>query len=157
MKTLHKLQSGVATIELALLLTPLLLLTFGITEYGRAMYQYNTLAKSVRAGTRYLSQFEAGANFAQARCLVVYGNTGCNGPTLVPGLTATEAMVPIADASNDAAMKNQPVSANGATLGTANLVRVSVVGYQFQSAVAGFVPLNFSFGPISVTLMQVLI
>lgn len=51
-----KTQRGVAAVEFGILLIPLVLLAFGITEYGRAMYQYNALGKSVRSAARYLSQ-----------------------------------------------------------------------------------------------------
>jgi Flp pilus assembly protein TadG len=146
-------QAGVAAVELALLLTPLVILVFGITEYGRAMYQYDALCKAARTGARFLSQFEPGdaARIAQARCLVAYGNTACNEPALATGLT--QAMVSVADSSNDAAMSLQPMTADGATVGVTNLVRVSVSGYPFNSIV-GFVAPSFTFEPISVTMTQ---
>ena len=48
-------QKGTAIVEFALVLPFLLLLTFITTEFGRAIWQYNTLAKSVRDAARYLS------------------------------------------------------------------------------------------------------
>lgn len=51
---------GVAAVELALLLTPLLVMLFGVIELGRAIYSYNTLAKTVRDATRHLSQHGPG-------------------------------------------------------------------------------------------------
>ena len=39
---------------------PLTVLAFGITEYGRAIFQYNTLVKSVRDASRYVSQHAPG-------------------------------------------------------------------------------------------------
>lgn len=139
--------------ELGLLLVPLTALIFGVTEYGRAMYQYNAVAKAVRTGARFLSQYAAGdaARATQARCLVVFGNTACTGTTVIPGLTV--GMVNVADANNTAALKFQPVTANGVTVGVTNLVRVRVEGYQFTSLVSFFVP-NFTFDPISVTMSQ---
>ncbi len=146
-------QAGVAAVELALLLAPLVALVFGVAEYGRAMYQYDTLCKGARAGARFLSQFEPGdaARIVQARCLVAYGNTACNAPALAPGLT--QAMVAVADSSNDASMSRQPITANGVTVGVTNLVRVTVRGYRFDSVVS-FVAPSFTFDPISVTMTQ---
>lgn len=159
MRSTRQSQSGVAAVELGLLLIPLIPLVFGISEYGRAMYQYNTLGKAVRDGTRYLSQYEAGdaAAIAQARCLVAYGNIACNGAPLVPGLdTSTmNTKVLVSDSKNDTSMKLQPITANGVTVGVANLVRVTVSGYQFNSAVT-FVAPNFTFNSISVTMTQAL-
>jgi TadE-like protein len=49
-------QKGVVAIEMALILVPMLILCFGITELGRALYQYNGLVKATRGAVRYLSQ-----------------------------------------------------------------------------------------------------
>ena len=46
---------GGVTVEFALLLIPLLFIVFGVAEYGRALYQYNTLVKAVRDSVRYIS------------------------------------------------------------------------------------------------------
>ena len=48
-------QRGAALIELAFVLPVLLIMTFIVTEFGRAIYQYDTLTKSVRDATRYLT------------------------------------------------------------------------------------------------------
>ena len=43
---------GAALVEFALVLIPLLIIVLGISELGRALYQENTLAKSVAVGAR---------------------------------------------------------------------------------------------------------
>jgi len=48
-------ERGVATTEFALALPMLLMIMLPILEFGRAYYQYNTIAKSVRQAARYLS------------------------------------------------------------------------------------------------------
>jgi Flp pilus assembly protein TadG len=48
--------SGVAMVELAIILPLLLMLLFGIIELGRALYQQNTLYKAVESGARYLAR-----------------------------------------------------------------------------------------------------
>lgn len=155
MQNLRQRQSGVAAVELGLLLLPLITLVFGVSEYGRAMYQYNALAKAVRTGARYLSQYQAGdaATIAVAKCLVVHGTADCSGSAVAPGLTT--AMVSVSDASNDATLKLQPVTANGSTTGVTNLVRVRLSGYRFISALSFIAP-DFTLDPISVTMMQAL-
>lgn len=45
-------QKGQALVEMALSITLLVLLVFGITEFGRAMYTKNTLTNAARAGAR---------------------------------------------------------------------------------------------------------
>lgn len=141
-------QQGVAAVEFAILLPMLLLIVFGITEFGRALYSYNTIVKATRDAARYVMiQQPGGAADAVAKCLAVYGNTGCNGNPLAPGLTL--AMVSVCDW--------QRCSGTHQSQGAApvvNLVTVTVSGYTFQSFVP-FVTANlssFAFAPISTTM-----
>jgi len=138
---------GVAAVELALLLTPLVLMVFGTTELGRAIYSYNTLDKTVRDAARHLSQHGPGdATIAdEARCLAVYGTTDCSGTPVAPGLTT--AMVSICDAT-----LCPGTHANQLTgLGSVNLVTASIQNYPYNSVVAFVVP-SMSFNNIAVTL-----
>ena len=140
-------QRGVAAVELGLLLTPLILMIFGTTELGRAIYSYNTLDKTVRDAARHLSQHGPGdaAIAAQASCLAVYGTTDCTGTVVAPGLTT--GMVVLCDAS-----LCPGTHANQSTgLGSVNLVTVSVQGYAYNSLVQFVVP-NMTFNNISATL-----
>ncbi len=154
---LRSRQRGVAAVELGILIVPLVLLAFGITEFGRAMYQYNTIAKGVRDGVRYLTQYAPGdaTRIANAKNLAACGTiTPCSGPSaLVPGLTA--AMVSVCDRSNCADHNLQPVVSGGAILGQVNLVTVSVTGFRFNSLVPFVMP-SITFGPIRSTMEQVL-
>ena len=81
---MNKRQKGVAIVEFALILPFLLLLTFITTEFGRAIWQYNTLTKSVRDSARYLSIQTPGdpVAIAKARNLTVYGNLAGTGTPL---------------------------------------------------------------------------
>ena len=57
-------------------------IAFGITEFGRAIYQYNTLAKAARDATRYLSTRDATDTAAKdvAKCFAVFGNPHAAAP-----------------------------------------------------------------------------
>lgn len=145
-------QSGAVLVELALLLFPLLLLVFGITEFGRAVYQYNALAKAVRDGARYLSQYAPGdaTRILEARSMVVCGRTACDGATpLVPGMSLS--FVQVRDRISDPATNNLQSTGRG----TLNLVRIEVSGFTFRSIAPAFVP-DQAFGPIRATMVQVL-
>ena len=128
---------------------PLLLMAFGITEFGRAMYQYNTLAKSARDAARYLTQKGPGEGAGTAKCLAVYGNRACSGNPLAPGLTT--AHIQVRDQISDPTTHQNQATGSGVI----NLVSVTVAGYQFVSLVP-FVAPNMTFGEISVTMRQVL-
>ena len=91
-------QHGAAIVEFALLLVPMLILCFGVAEYGRAIYHYNTVVKSVRSAVRVLSQHNPSdasydARVTQAKCLAVYGNNECTGSPLAPGLDVSNVKV----------------------------------------------------------------
>lgn len=148
-------QRGVAAVEAALLLIPLAVLLYGIAEGGFLVFQYNTIAKSSRDATRYLSTLPAGSGHATATCLAVHGNPGCSGDPLVPGLAAGH--VHICDASNcPGTHRNVPATGNGgATTGVMNLVTVTITDFHphnFPNALMSWV----QFGPISTTMRQAL-
>lgn len=119
-----KKMRGAVAVEFALLLIPLLMLALGAAEFGRALYQYNTLVKGTRDAVRHLSQFNpADSGYTQvqdeAKCLAVYGNTGCSGPPLAPGLTTS--MVTIGNSN--------ATTAAGTSI---TLVEVKLSGYTFD-------------------------
>lgn len=132
-------QRGVAAVEFALVLLPLLIIAFGAVEYGRAIYHYNTLVKSTRSAVRWASLAPStSAGYAtlvtQAKCLAVYGTTDCSGNPLAPSLTLTN--VELCDQSNwsdctgstQSAFKDVPLS-GGSNM---NLVAVRISGYNYS-------------------------
>lgn len=163
-------QRGVEGIELALVLPLLLAICFAITEFGRGIYTYNTLAKSARTAARYLSTQAQGnqivgttTTWATARHLAVCGYPDyCTDPTgdhppLAPALTAD--MVVICDASNC------PANLNQGSYPAINTVTVNITGYTFTPVLdlLGFTRFytggtgsitSISFGGISVTMRQ---
>jgi Flp pilus assembly protein TadG len=160
---MKKRQKGVALVELAITISLLLAICFGVTEFGRAIYTYNTLAKSTRDAARYLSTQAAGSAAAHATAtnLVVYGTpvVGQSQPTLVPGLTSS--MVGICDASDPTCTSNIFQGSNPAI----NTVTVRITGYTFTPVLdlLGFTRFytggsasmtSLPFGDISVTMRQ---
>lgn len=145
--------------EMAIILIPMLILCFGITELGRALYQYNGLAKATRGAVRYLAQQSlaspptgetADGLRLKARSLALCGDFDCDGkPALVPNLTLAMIAVcdPVACAGTHA---NVPTGE-----GTTSLVTVTIgaadTGYAFTSIVPWVVP-SITFGPIGVTM-----
>ncbi|MDP1678891.1 MAG: TadE/TadG family type IV pilus assembly protein [Candidatus Nitrotoga sp.] len=143
---------GAVAVEMALLLIPLILLSTGVAEFGRAMYQYNTVTKTVRDAVRLLSQQDSSdvsysTYISEAKCLVVHGSIDCSGPELLPGLTI--GMVSAATSTKTTGPGNN-----------IKLVTVTVTGYTFNFV---FNPLVFfrsadtsiPFGPIHATMRQI--
>jgi hypothetical protein len=130
-------QCGQSLVEFAMVLPLLLLVVFGITEFGRAYYQYNTLSKAIRDGARYMSSHTySSANITNAQNLVVYGQTTGGSTPVLPGLTTT--MINVTPSGGTAPYDeiNPPQS-----------VTVGVVSYPFNSLVPGVISLNITFSP----------
>lgn len=100
MNSIPARQAGAAMVEFAILLPLMIVLVFGITEMGRAIYQQNTLSKAVASGARYMSRSSQSVNAdcspgaawssstANAANLVAYGNQAGSGSALLPDLDA---------------------------------------------------------------------
>jgi Flp pilus assembly protein TadG len=98
-------QRGVAMVEFAITLPLLLLLLFGIAEFGRMLYQYNSLQQASRDAARYvagqawnatLGKVELSGNLlSQTKNVAVFGvPANPNGYlAVVPGLTAADVSV----------------------------------------------------------------
>jgi Flp pilus assembly protein TadG len=85
LRRLRACEAGTQLAELAVVL-PVLLVLFGATaEFGRFFYTYNTLAKSTRAGARYLTASNQ-ATDDMAKSLVVYGTTDDGASPILSGL-----------------------------------------------------------------------
>lgn len=122
-------QRGVAAVEFALVLPILLIAVFGITELGRALYQYNALVKATRDAVRYLAQQdmanltvpERNAVYAKTKALAVCGKPACGGETpLHPDLT--EVKVTLCDYLSSATHWNNVDTGRG----TVDLVTVMI-------------------------------
>ena len=141
---------GAAAVEFALVLIPLLVLAFGIVEYGRAIYHYDIVAKSVRSASRLIATYDPSdttsfSNAAtQARCLAVFGKTTCEvgAIPLAPGLSTSH--IKICTRASVAQCPDLQVSdvqnvVTGSGTGNIQLVVVRIEGYQF-----GFLGLPFT-------------
>jgi Flp pilus assembly protein TadG len=128
----HFQQRGVAAVEFAILLPLLLLIVFGITEFGRALYYYNTIVKATRDAARYYAAQQPGMpplKEAEIKNLAVYGNTAGTGSPLAPNLAT--GMVTLCD------WMSCPAT-NKVTTPAVNLVTVTITGYTFQYFVPFF-------------------
>ncbi|MBC8746945.1 MULTISPECIES: TadE/TadG family type IV pilus assembly protein [Paraburkholderia] len=166
-----KRMRGVAAVEFALVLIPLVLLVAGVSEFGRAIYQYEALTKSTRNAARYLSEYlPSDTSYptykSEALCLAVYGNTGCTGSSLVPGLTTS--LVVVCDSASPCTGPSDPSQfANVATydsnngvnsgtpVGTINLVEVKITGFPYAPLLPVFNPTATTFNDILTVMRQV--
>lgn len=110
-------ERGAQLAELAIVL-PIFLMLFGAAaEYGRYFYEYTTLDKAVRAGSRYLATSAVnGTEDAKARNIVVYGNPAGTGSPVVKGLTTA----------------NVVITRSGGVPVLPQTVKVEISGYTYQ-------------------------
>lgn len=155
-------QGGMAAVEMALIMPVMLILVFGITELGRALYQYNGLVKASRGAVRFLSQYDlVNEDVQKVRDntikRAVYGapmsctddkQLICTYPTtpLVPGLKAEQ--VTVNDYLNFAGTYKNVLTGQG----TVDLVSVTIGGtgdkvFRFNSLVP-YVVDNIDFSQI---------
>lgn len=104
-------QHGLAIVEAAIILPLLLMVMLAVGELGRVFYEYNTLNKTVRDATRYLSAnaIPPGASTgvidistpvaATTRSLAVYGSPASGTPVL-RGLTTGDIVITVPDAEH---------------------------------------------------------
>ncbi len=145
-------QRGAAIVEFAFALPLLLILTLITTEFGRAIYQYNILAKSVRDAARFMSIQAPGdtTKYQMARNLVVYGK-----PVVTP--TDTPLVIGL-DASNANLLVPDPVWQPAGAAPVINTVTVRVTGYTFHPLLSSAFGVSFGpasgipFAPISATM-----
>lgn len=120
---LHNLQrfrrdeSGVQLVEVAIVLPIFLMLFAATAEFGRYFYEYTTLAKASRVGTRYLTTTPVGTvEDTAARNIVVFGNPAGTGSPLLPDLTTSHVVI----------------TREGGVPLLPQRVTVKIVGYQHQ-------------------------
>ena len=110
-------EKGLQLVELTIVIPIFLMLFAATAEFGRYFYEYTTLAKAARAGTRYLSYVPVvPEEDAKGKNIVVYGNTAGTGSPLLSGLTTTHIVI----------------TRQGGTPVLPETVKVEIVGYQHQ-------------------------
>ena len=87
-------EKGLALVEAAIAIPILLVLFAATAEFGLYFYEYTTLAKAARAGSRFLTTAPfTDAQKTAAQNLVVYGNTAGTGSPILPGLSTTHVVI----------------------------------------------------------------
>ncbi|HEY0321880.1 MAG TPA: TadE/TadG family type IV pilus assembly protein [Pyrinomonadaceae bacterium] len=110
-------ERGIQMAEMAIVL-PLFLILFATTaEFGRFFYEYSTLAKATRAGSRYLVTAAVDeTEDTRAKNIVVYGNPEGTGSPVIKGLT----------------IANVTITRDGGAPSLPETVKVQITGYKYQ-------------------------
>ena len=124
-----KREEGQTLVEFAFVAMLFLLLLFGIIEFSRALWTWNTIVQATRAGARYAVVEAPTADDAQVKKFVAYHDpSGASSQPVVPGFNETNVSVQYL-------MNDGSVSTNKSL---ADVVQISVNGYQFNFLVPLF-------------------
>lgn len=157
-------QTGVAVVELAFVIIPMLMLCLGITELGRALYQYDGVVKAARGAARYLTQQNLNdAGSYNAAVAIAASMAVCGKPPPAPNASyapcgASDArLVPGFDDESQVRVSLHPSVATGA--GNVSLVTVTIgdsgskaVKFKSMLPIPGSWLDNFSFAPVAITM-----
>jgi Flp pilus assembly protein TadG len=110
-------EQGLQLVEAAIVVPVFLILFAATAEFGRFFYEYTTLAKAARVGSRYLATNPlTPAHKETAKNIIVYGNAEGSGSPLLTGLDKTHVVITTA----------------GGVAVLPDTVTVQIEGYTFQ-------------------------
>jgi Flp pilus assembly protein TadG len=128
---MRRQQSGITTVEFAIVGAVFFTLLFGVIEIGRALFVANALVESTRRGARVAAVCPLGDPRA-AQVAIMAGPNGTS--RIAPDLTTTNVIVSYLD-------QNGATLANPAASYTAiQYVRVRIVGYQMRLLIPFVLP-----------------
>jgi Flp pilus assembly protein TadG len=119
---MNRFQRGITTVEFSIIGLLLIVLIFGVFEFGRALFVMNTLTEATRRGARLAAVCPVGD--PKPASVAVFAN-GSGKSAIVAGLTTANVVVSYLDASG--APIASPATAAGFAL--IRYVRVSIVGF----------------------------
>ena len=129
-KRIEKSEKGQTLLEFALVTLIFFILVFGMIEFGRALWTWNTIVQATRAGARYAVVETPTSNDTEIKKVVVYNdpNASSSSTPVVPGLTETNVIVNYLNNDGSAASNKN----------VADVIAVEVTGYQFSFLVPLF-------------------
>jgi len=123
MSTMRHRQSGLATVEFAIVGATFFLLLFGVIEFGRGLYVWNALNEATRRGARVAAVCPV--NHSAIRNIAVFDTPGGTGESpFVYGLTTNNIDVEYLDEGSN------PIGDPVGNFGDIRYVRVSIINFQ---------------------------
>jgi Flp pilus assembly protein TadG len=126
----HK-QRGQTLVEFAFVCLLFLTLLFGIVEFSRALWTWNTIVQATRAGARFAVVEVPTPTDDQVKNFVVYYNAAGGGNPVLPGLTTSNVSVQYVKNSGKVCPDNS-LPDPCADKYAADAIHVSITGYTFN-------------------------
>src|SRR5262245_52271211 len=116
---IRRLEQGITTVEFAIIGLLLMIVVFGVIEFGRELFVMNMLAEASRRGARMAAVCPVGD--PKPASVAVFGNGGGNS-SVVAGLTTANVQIQYLD------VNGAPIASPNANFGNIRYVKVSIVG-----------------------------
>lgn len=121
-------QKGQTLVEFALVALIFFVILFGLIEFARALWTWNTIVQATRAGARFaVVEAPTGAD-TEVKNYVVYLNSAGTGTPVLPGLTVSNITVEYLDLTTNPATIAGTVSEKRSS----DVVQIRVAGYTFS-------------------------
>jgi Flp pilus assembly protein TadG len=135
-----KTQKGTAMVEFALIALLFFMILFGIIEFGRAFFTYNTLVEATRRGARVAAVCPASAagQTLVKQATIFDGTPGDSQTTGLLGLTTTD--VQVTYLKSDATTPVDTSSLNSATYDSIAFVQVQIQSLNSSNNIKLLIP-----------------
>lgn len=129
-------QSGVTTVEFAVIGAVFFMVLFAVIEFGRTLFVVNTLTEATRRGARMAAVCPVGS--AAPASVAVFGNGGSSS-TVIAGLTTSNVLIEYLDANGAA------ITSPSANFSSIRYVRAKITGFSLPLIIPLIMPtLSFS-------------
>lgn len=118
--THRHLQSGITTVEFSIIATAMLMVLFGIIEFGRALYTINVLTEGARRGARMAAVCPVGDPKPASVAIFDSGN---GTSSVVSGLSTANVQIQYLDSSGN------PIASPAANFSSIQYVQASIVNF----------------------------
>ena len=133
-------QRGQTLVEFALVVMVFLVIVFGLLEFARGLWTWNTIVQATRAGARFAVVETPSTTDIEIKNYVVYLNSAGTGDPVLPGLTSSNITVSFwkidPNTGNYVAPPNNGLGQPNKYL--ADVVLVGITGYNFNFVVPIF-------------------
>jgi Flp pilus assembly protein TadG len=129
-------ESGQTLVEFALVCLLFFILIFGIIEFGRALWTWNSIVHATRTGARYAVVETPTADDSNIKKVVVYNdpNATSSSTPILPGLQESNVTVQYCTDAGTCSSSLTVAQKQGGQ----NSIQVSITGYQFYFVVPIF-------------------
>jgi len=133
-RSIRDQEKGQTLVEFALVAMIFLVVLFGIIEFSRALWTYNTIVQATRAGARFAVVEAPSASNVEVQRFVAYHNSTGSGTPVLPGLSTSNVSVNYWKINPSTGAYEAPTPNKYA----ADVIQVGITGYTFNFIVPIF-------------------